>query len=177
MDEWQRRVQGLASDLEQRAQLPVPEPGRRVPRTEIGGPQHNPHLGHPVADAVLPVGTRHPVPHSPGSEPRDQAATVLGDVGERRPDPGRPERPVPEHQHVRVPGRDGPGAEERVRDRAVRCAVLHAVVPADGEAVCPLGGHRAAEGTESDQGGHVRAAARRPAGGADGQVLWGHQER
>lgn len=110
----QRPVQRLESGVEHRRQLPVPEPGGRVPRTEVDGPQHNPHVGHAVADAVVPVRTRHPVPDRAGGQPRDQAWPVLGDVGEQRTDRGRPERPVPEHQHVRFPGRDGTGAEERV---------------------------------------------------------------
>jgi len=163
--------------VEHRGQLPVPEPGGRVPRAEVDGPQHNPHVGHPVADAVVPVRAGHPVPDRAGGQPRDQARPVLGDVGEQRADRGRPERPVPEHQHVRFPGRDGTGAEGRVRERAVRRAVLHAVVRADGETVRAVAGHRAAERAEPDQGGHVRTPAGRPAGRADGQVLRRHTQR
>lgn len=149
----------------------MPEPGGRVPRTEDDGTQHYPHVGHSVADAIVPVGARHAVSHRAGSQSRHQTQPVLGDVGEQRPDGRRSQRPVSEHQHVRVPRRNGPGAEKRVRERAVRCAVLHAVLRAHGETVRPLAVDRTTERAEPDQGGHVRAAAWRPTRRADDQVL------
>lgn len=145
----QLAVRRLAPRVDQHRQLPVPEPRGRVPRAEVDGPVHNPHVGHAVADELFPIRARVAVPDHAGGQSRDQAEPVLGDVGEQRADPGRPQLPVPEHGHVRFPGRDGPGAEERVRDRAVRGAVLHAVVRAHGETVRPLAGHGAAEGAET----------------------------
>lgn len=156
----QLAVGRLARRVDQHRELLVPEPRGRVPRAQVDGPVHNPHVGHAVADELVPVRARVAVPHHAGGQPRDQAEPVLGDVGQQRPVAGRPQLPVPEHGHVRVPGRDGHGAEERVRDRAVRGAVLHAVVRAHGETVRPLAGHGAAEGTETRQGGHVRTASR-----------------
>lgn len=162
--------------MEQHRQLPVPESGGRVPGAEDDDPQHYPHVRHPVANAIVPVRTGHAVPDRPGSQPRDQARPVLGDFGEQRPERRRSQRPVSEHQHVRVPRRDGSGAEKRVRERPVRCAVLHAIVRAHGETVRPLADDRAAEGTRPDQGGHVRTAAGRPTRGAHDPVLRRHQK-
>lgn len=149
--------------MEQRGQLPVPEPGGRVRRTEIDGPHHHPHVRHPVADAVVPVRARHAVPDRPGGRPRHQAGPVLGIVGERRARRYGPQRPVPEHKHVQLPGRDGQSAVGRVRHRAARRAVLHAVVHAHGEAVQPVAGHRTTGPPQAAQGGHVRAPPGRPA--------------
>lgn len=100
----------------------------------------------------------------------------MGDFGERRPDPDRPQRSVSEHQHLRVPRRDGQSARERVRERPVRGPVFHAVVQSNGEAVHPLASHGAFETAEQDQGSPVRTAARRPTRGADGQVLQSHSK-
>lgn len=100
----QRPVQRFEFDVEHHRQLFVPEPSDRVPRTEVDRPQYNPHVGHPVADTVVPVRTRHPVPNHPGGQPRDQTRSVLGDVGEQRADRVRSEWPIPEHQHVRFSG-------------------------------------------------------------------------
>lgn len=96
---------------------------------------------------------------------------MLGDVGGRRADRDGPKRPVPEHQHVRLPGRDGQSAVGRVHRRAARRAVLHAVVHAHGEAVQPVAAHRTPDPPQPHQGGHVRAPPGRPARGVDGQVL------
>jgi len=149
--------------VEQRGQLPVPEPGGRVRRIEIDGSYHHPHVRHPVADAVVPVRARHAVPDRPGGRPRHQAGPMLGVVGGRRARRYGPQRPVPERQHVQLPGRDGQSAVGRVRHRAARRAVLHAVVHAHGEAVQPVAGHRTTGPPQTAQGGHVRAPPGRPA--------------
>lgn len=104
MDQWCGAARRLAAGVEKRDQLPVLEPGRRVRRTEIYGPHHHPHVRHSVADAVVPVRARHAVPYCPGSRPRHQDGPVLGVVGERRAGRDRSQRPVPEHQHVQLPG-------------------------------------------------------------------------
>lgn len=173
MDRQRAAVQGHAAHVEQHAELPVPEPGGRVPRAAVRGPVHRAHVRHAVADGVVPVGAGHAVPDRAGGQPRDQAGPVLGDGRGPRARRRRPQRPVPQHQHVRVPGRDGPGAAARVRDGAVRRAVLHAVVRAHGQAVRPVAGHGAAARPGPRQDGDARAAARRPAGAAHGPLLQG----
>lgn len=167
----------LQARVEQHSQLPVPEFGGRVPRTENCRAQHNPHFGHAVANAVFPVRAGHAVSHRAGGQPRDQAEPVLGDDGEHRAVQGRSQRPVPEHQHLQFPRRNGPSADEHMPECAVRRAVLRAVVPVDGETARPLAGDRTAPGAEQGQGGHVRAETRRPARTAHGQVLHSHRQR
>jgi len=74
--------------VEQHCQLPMPEPGSRVQRAKSHCPQHNTYLRDTVANAIIPIGTRDPVPHCAGGQPCDQAGPVLGDDGEQRPNPG-----------------------------------------------------------------------------------------
>jgi len=75
---------------------------------------------------------------------------VLGVVGERRAGRDGPQRPVPEHQHVQLSGRDGQSAVGRVLHRAAWCAVLHAIVHAHGEAVQPVADHRTTGPPQAD---------------------------